>query len=76
MKKGNTKQLTRTNYLLELNVDFQANDLEDFINGTKILNNEVSKKIALDLGGECVWSGHYDKHTQTVKIQVEQELFI
>ena len=80
MKIGHVEEVIRTNYLLELGVDFQEKDLE-VVAG---YGENVLKGLTLDFRqnfykfniGELVWSGHFDKETKTVKVQTERELFI
>lgn len=81
MKTGKIERIERITYQLEMGVDFQANDLEiiasNGINELKGLNKEFRTEKFSELGiGKLVWSGHFDKQTQTVQVQVEKELFI
>lgn len=81
MKKGNIERVERITYQLEMGIDFQANDLEiiasNGINELRGLNKEFRTKKFSELGiGTLVWSGHFDKQTQTVLVKVEKELFI
>lgn len=81
MKTGSIKRVERITYLLEMGIDFQANDLEVIVsNGIdelRGLSKEFRTKTFYNFNlGELVLSGHFDKKTQTVQIQVEKELFI
>ena len=81
MKKGNSEKIIRTSYLLELGKDFQESDLEVVAsNGThslKCLNKEYrTYQLYKLITGKLSWSGHYDEETQTVKVIVEEEMFI
>lgn len=77
MKIGKIERVERTTYLLEMGVDFQANDLVD-----DVLTGGVLKHLSKDFDfyklniGRLVWSGHFDKQTQTVLVKAEKELFI
>ena len=76
MKKGTTEQIQRTSYLLELGIDFQANDLESLCGDLKELSKEYRDNFYKKGLGKWVFMGHYDKETQTVLVKVEKELFI
>ena len=81
MKTGNTKRVERTTYLLEMGIDFQANDLEviasNGVNELRGLNKEFRTETFQKLNiGELVWSGYFDKETQTVMVKTEKELFM
>lgn len=85
MKKGNIERIERTSYLLEMGIDFQANDLEviasNGINELRGLNKEYRTKTLYEIAfknnmGKHVWDGHFDKSTQTVKVIFEKELFV
>lgn len=81
MKTGNIERVERVTYLLEMGVDFQANDLEviasNGVDELRGLNKDFRIKTFYELNlGKLVWSGHFNKHTQTVEIQVERPLFI
>ena len=77
MKTGNKEQVIRTTYLLEMGIDFQANDLED-----DVITGGALKHLSKDFDfhklniGKLVWSGHFDKETRTVMVKTEKELFI
>ena len=75
MLKGTTEQIERTSYLLELGIDFQANDLESFCGGSKRLSKEYMDNFYKKDLGKWVFAGNYNKKTQTVLIKVEKELF-
>lgn len=81
MKKGNIERIERTSYLLEMGIDFQANDLEvcasNGINELRCLNKEFRTTKLPNMGlGTYVWAGDFDKDTKTVKVIFEKELFI
>lgn len=81
MKTGKIERVEITTYQLEMGVDFQANDLEIIArNGEKELrglNVEFRTVKFPKLGiGELVWSGYFDKQTQTVLVKAEKELYI
>lgn len=81
MKTGKIERIERVTYQLEMGVDFQANDLEiiesNGINELRGLNKEFRTEKFSELRiGKLVWSGHFDKQTQTVQVQAEKELFI
>lgn len=81
MKTGNIEKVIRTTYLLEMGIDFQANDLEvmasNGVDELRILSKEFRTKKFYELNiGELVWSGHFDKQTQTVMVKTEKELFV
>lgn len=75
MKQGNIEKIERTSYLLELGVDFQANDLETICGDLRELSKEYRDNFYSKGLGKWVWMGHYDKNTQTVQVKVEKELF-
>lgn len=78
MKTGKILKLERTTYLLELGVDFKANDLQTVCGGLKELSQEWTKRFN-DTNyklGKIVWIGFYDKETKTVKVNLEKELFV
>lgn len=75
MKQGNVKRVERTNYLLEMGIDFQANDLEVLYGDLRTLSKDYRDNFYKKGLGEWVWAGNFDKVTQTVQIQVEKELF-
>ena len=74
MKQGNIERIERMNYLLEMGIDFQANDLISDIGELKTLPNEFLNEFFRNVG-KWVWVGHFDKNTQTIKVKVEKELF-
>lgn len=81
MKIGKVERVERINYLLEMGVDFQANDLEviasNGVDELRGLNKDFRIKAFCDLNiGKLVWSGHFDKHTKTIQVTAEKELFI
>ena len=81
MKKGNIERIERTIYLLEMGIDFQANDLEviarNGINELRGLSKEYRTEKIYELNiGKLVWSGYFDKNTKTIKAIFEKELFV
>ena len=81
MKSGNVEQIIRTTYLLEMGIDFHSTDLEiiasNGINELKALNKKFRTETFQKLNiGEIVWSGHFNKETQTVMVKTEKELFV
>lgn len=74
MKQGNVERIERTSYLLEMGIDFQANDLIPNIGELKTLSNEFLNNFFRSVG-KVVWVGHFDKNTQTMMVKVEKELF-
>lgn len=74
MKIGKIERVERKTILLEMGVDFQANDLEDFVMGAKHLTREWEQKHYSM--GKIVLMGNFDKETKTIVIQVENQLFI
>lgn len=81
MKTGNIEKVERVTYLLEMGIDFQANDLEviatNGVDELRGLNKDFRTKAFYELNiGKLVWSGHFDKETQTVMVKTEKELFI
>ena len=78
MKKGTVKTIKETSILLEMGIDFFANDLEETFNGLKTLNtkklNEIIKK---DFNFANVsWCGYFDKGTQTIRATVQEPLYL
>lgn len=81
MKKGSIERVERATYLLEMGIDFQANDLEvlasNGVNELRGLNKEFRTKAFYELNiGKLVFSGHFDKETKTVMVKSEKELFV
>jgi len=81
MKTGKIERVERVTYLLEMGIDFQANDLEviasNGVDELRGLNKDFRIKTFYELNiGKLVWSGHFDKHTQTIQVIAEKELFI
>lgn len=79
MKTGTVKFIKETAVQLELGIDFQANDLEEFSNGLKRVKNEVLNEIAYKNFTSCprvTWTGFFDKETKTFRMTVTEDLFI
>jgi hypothetical protein len=81
MKTGKIERVERTTYLLEMGIDFQANDLEviasNGVDELRGLNKEFRTNAFYELNiGKLVWSGHFDKQTQTIQVTAEKQLFI
>ena len=78
MKQGTIKTIKETSILLEMGIDFQANDLEDTFNGLKIINqkklNEIVKKNFKF--AHSSWCGYFDKETRTIMATVQEPLYI
>ena len=75
MKQGNVERIERTSYLLELGIDFQANDLETTYGDLRELSKEYRDNFSSKGLGKWVFIGHFDKETKTVLVKVEKELF-
>lgn len=78
MKQGTIKTIKETSILLEMGIDFQANDLEDTFNGLKNINknklNEIVRKNFKFASSS--WCGYFDKETQTIMATVQEPLYI
>lgn len=78
MKQGTIKTIKETSILLEMGIDFQANDLEDTFNGLKSINQKklneiVRKNFKFAHANQC---GYFDKETQTIMATVQEMLYI
>lgn len=78
MKQGTIKTIKETSILLEMGIDFQANDLENTFNGLRSINqkklNEIVRKNFKF--AHASWCGYFDKQTQTIMATVQEPLYI
>lgn len=78
MKKGTVKFIKETSILLEMGTDFNANDLENFVNGSKVLSNEKLKEIIKKNfpDGFVSWSGSFNKNAHHILAKVQEFIYI
>ena len=78
MKQGTIKTIKETSVLLEMGIDFQANDLEDTFNGLKIINqNKLNEIVRKNFKfGHASWCRYFDKQTRTIMATVQEPLYI
>lgn len=81
MKKGSIKTIKETSVLLELGIDFQANDLEDDVYDLKRVNDKkVDEIVRANFDGigcpRVIWTGFFDKKTKSYRITVAEDLFV
>lgn len=78
MKQGTIKTIKETSILLEMGIDFQANDLEDTFNGLKTINHKKLDEIVRKnfKFAHASWCGYFDKGTQTIMATVQETLYI
>lgn len=81
MKIGTVKLVKITNVIIELGIDFQANDLEDNGTGGRAVKKDtlenIVKKNFFSINCPRIYNyGYYDKITKAQRFSVEEDLFI
>lgn len=81
MKTGTVKTVKITSVIIELGIDFQANDLENDGMGGRVVKKETLESIVRRNFNSIncpriINYGYYDKETKTQRISVEEDLFV
>lgn len=81
MKTGTVKTVKITSVIIELGVDFQANDLENDGMSRRVVKKDTLENIVKrnfnSINCPRIYNyGYYDKDTQTQRFSVEEDLFV